>query len=481
MTKNTAASAGTILDILDIDPTTLGIDDQVRADATPDEELIASVKRTGVLQPPTVYWDDDRQQHIIVIGHRRVGAAIAAKLPTIQVLVRDEADAKDALRLELQLVENERRAALTPADVARGYKNLNLFGLRPEDIAAAVADKPARVKAAIAAMDSEGARASLAHGIDLEQAALIAEFEDAPTLQAALTETALTKPQNFAVKVEETRDKRAAMLKKAELVAQLDAEDVELVETVQWNDSWWSGGAGGIARGDGRTLTRLGIDPAEHASCPGHAAIIHNSSSAKYIEILYVCTAWQEHHNQPADDELTPEQIERQQEFERARAEREAREAAFAANTTARREWLRGFITGRLNQTQGLFDLIAETSIGTLALDECGPHEEHSTAIYLLTGEHRNIAFDEHGPLAEMISSGRVTALRALTADALATAEYWASTPGTANLAPRTVAAYFEHLTTWGYQLTDLDQEIVAATAAALAEADERDAEEVTE
>src|SRR5690606_32663324 len=107
MAKKTAALVAPA-ELLDIDPTALAVEDQVRFDATPDDELVASVKRFGVLQPPTVYYDADRDQHVVVIGHRRVGAAIAAGAKSITVLVRPAEAAKDALRTEQQIVENER-------------------------------------------------------------------------------------------------------------------------------------------------------------------------------------------------------------------------------------------------------------------------------------------------------------------------------------------------------------------------------------
>jgi ParB family chromosome partitioning protein len=468
-TKNTTtALAESVLQLVGVDPTALGVDDQVRADATPTDDLIESVLRMGVLQPPTVYWDTDREQYIIVIGHRRVGAAIAAGLPSIQVLVRDAAEAKDALRLEQQLVENERRQGLTPADIARGYKDLSLFGLRPEDIAAAVSEKPARVVAAIKAMDSEGARAGLANGIDLEQAALLAEFEDHPTIQAELTKTALTRPANFNSEYEYAKNKAAAATKRISLEEQLRTDDCELVGVLPWDADYWHGNGDTVPYMQGRTLERLEIGFAEHTACPGHAALIVDVNNPERIKIVYVCTDWKAHHPQPTGDDLSPEQVALEQELEKKRAEAREREEAFTANTAARREWLRGFITGRLNQTAGLFDLIADASIGAAALDELDMHAADHIAVYILTGEDAPRSYTAV-PLADMLAAGRFTALRVLAADALGTAEEATSTPGAAEYAPRLATAYFQHLTNWGYTLTDLDIEIQAAATTALA------------
>lgn len=469
--KNTTALAGSALQLLDVDPATLGVDDQVRADATPSDDLVESVLRMGVLQPPTVYWDTEREQHIVVIGHRRVGAAIAAKLKSIQVLVRDAAEAKDALRLEQQLVENERRQSLTPADVARGYADLQLFGMRPEDIAAAVAERPARVKAALTATKSEAATEALDRGIDLEQAAIIADFDDEPATQKRLTTTAIDSPAEFARSVETARRERTARERRDVAAAQLEREGVPLVQTIGWDARHWSGDGTKIPHGQGRVLDDLDITMTEHRYCPGHAAIIHNAFNPEAVALAYVCTDWKgnDHELKSVIREYSPEERELQEQREKEREAERQIEAAFTANSTARREWLRGFILGRLNQTAGLFDLIADATVGAVEHDQNNDiHNNEHIAVYILTGEevprHWNSTH-----LADMLKDGRVTALRALAADALATAEAWTTRPGVAKFSPRLVLAYFNHLTTWGYELTELDHEIEAAAADTLA------------
>lgn len=478
-TPTPTALAASGLTLLDVDPTTLGVDDQVRADATPDDDLVASVKRFGVLQPPTVYWDADREKHIVVMGHRRVGASIAAKLPSIQVLVRDAEAAKGALRLEQQLVENERREQLTPADVARGFKDMELFGLTPEDIAAAVAERPERVTAALKAHKSEKATAAMVRGIDFEQAAVIAELDGHPDLQKALADTALNEPANFAVKAASARTSAAAADKVAELTERLEGEGCPLVGTSRWHEGHWSGNGNSVPYGDGRTLGRLEVDHGKHTTCPGHAAIIHNTSSAEYAEILYVCTEWREHHDPAAQaaPELTPEQVARNEELEREREAARQRAEAFKANTTARREWLRGFIGGRLNQTGGIYDFIAAAFVGAATVDQLDAVNvtTYRIATYILTGEHQTYSYDDT-PIAEMLTSAKVTGLRALVAMALATAETYADTPQEAQYsAPHLVTEYFNHLKTWGYTFSDLDTAIHGAATAGTADLDDVD------
>lgn len=477
MTPTALAASG--LTIIDVDPSTLGVDDQVRADATPDDDLVASVRRFGVLQPPTVYWDADREKYIVIIGHRRVGAAIVAKLPTIQALVRDAEAARDALRLEQQLVENERREQLTPADVARGYKDMEMFGLRPEDIAAAVADRPERVTAALKATRSPKAAEAMVKGIDFEQAAIIADFDDHPDIQERLAEVAVNNPGNFAYKAQEAQADAAAAVRVAELEEQLRIDGCPLIQKVRWNDTWWNGDGKTVPNGQGRALERMDINRRDHTACPGHAAIIHNTSSEKYAGIVYVCTDFKGngHDQEPA---LTEEQLAQQEERARQQEEARKKQEAYDANATARREWLRGFITGRLNQTAGIFDLIADAVVGAAEVDQVQPVEPAtlSTAVFILTGEKHTYSYADT-PLADMLADGRVTALRALVAIALAACEEYAARPSQARgYAPRLVAKYFDHLKNWGYTFSDLDTEIHGEAIAGVAELEDVDVDD---
>jgi len=82
-------------------------------------ELVASVKQTGVLQPVVVRHSDNGYQ--IVVGERRWRAARLAGLKTIPAVIRD---ASDSECLELALVENLLREDLNPMEEAEAYERL---------------------------------------------------------------------------------------------------------------------------------------------------------------------------------------------------------------------------------------------------------------------------------------------------------------------------------------------------------------------
>jgi ParB family chromosome partitioning protein len=84
------------------------------------EELAASLKNQGVLQPILVR-RDGRGGYRIIAGERRWRAAQRAGLKDIPALVKE---ASDAEAYELALVENIQRADLSPLEEAEAYRRL---------------------------------------------------------------------------------------------------------------------------------------------------------------------------------------------------------------------------------------------------------------------------------------------------------------------------------------------------------------------
>lgn len=96
------------------------------------EELQASIRRHGVLQPICVRRAGDGYE--IVSGERRWRAARSAGLAKIPAVVRD--DISDEVSLELAIVENVQRQDLDPLEKARGYQALmERVGLTQEQVA----------------------------------------------------------------------------------------------------------------------------------------------------------------------------------------------------------------------------------------------------------------------------------------------------------------------------------------------------------
>ncbi len=88
-------------------------------DAAQLEELAASLKHQGVLQPILVR--KEGKGYRIIAGERRWRAAQKAGLTELPVIIRE---ASDAEAYELALVENIQRADLNPLEEAEAYRRL---------------------------------------------------------------------------------------------------------------------------------------------------------------------------------------------------------------------------------------------------------------------------------------------------------------------------------------------------------------------
>lgn len=99
-----------------------------------DEQLVASIRAVGIIQPPSVTLRDDGLT--VVVGNRRVKAAIMADLPVIDVMVCDADEAADAMRA---VAENLIRASMSSVDIWRAIERLEAQHWNEQAIADALA------------------------------------------------------------------------------------------------------------------------------------------------------------------------------------------------------------------------------------------------------------------------------------------------------------------------------------------------------
>ena len=111
--------------------------DQPRRDFDPAaiEELAASIREYGLIQPITVR-PLDKGYYQIIAGERRWRAARLAGLTQVPAIV---IEADDRKAMELALIENLQREDLNPIEEAEGYKTLiETYHMTQEDAAATV-------------------------------------------------------------------------------------------------------------------------------------------------------------------------------------------------------------------------------------------------------------------------------------------------------------------------------------------------------
>jgi ParB family chromosome partitioning protein len=127
------------------------------------EELAASIREHGVLQPLLVSAGEPEGVYQLIAGERRLRAARMAGLTKVPVVVRESAPRE---LLELALVENLQREDLNPIEQAQAYRRLaDEFGMTQDEIAQRVGRSRAAVANALRLLTLEPElRESLAQG-----------------------------------------------------------------------------------------------------------------------------------------------------------------------------------------------------------------------------------------------------------------------------------------------------------------------------
>lgn len=106
------------------------------------EELCASIRKYGVLQPLLVS-EDDNGAYMLIAGERRLRASHMAELKEVPVIISEYTDQQIA---EIALIENLQREDLHYLEEAEGYEQLlDKFSLTQENVAARVGKKQSTV------------------------------------------------------------------------------------------------------------------------------------------------------------------------------------------------------------------------------------------------------------------------------------------------------------------------------------------------
>lgn len=206
------------LEVRSVDPRMLVVRANVRTAAAADPELVESIRANGIIQPPVVYADGG--DLVLIAGHRRTAAAIAAGLDRIDVLVGPPL--LEAGRLGAQVSENTNRSGLTAAEVADAVQQMTLLGLPAGQIAKAAGLRKAQVDAARAvATASRTVKDAVAGApaLTLEQAAVLAEQGDDRDAVEALLAGAAQGPLSFehtAAQIAARRERAAQLAAAAE-------------------------------------------------------------------------------------------------------------------------------------------------------------------------------------------------------------------------------------------------------------------------
>lgn len=244
-----------------IDPNALTIAPNIRLNTQLDKHFIASIRERGVQQAIDAYRAEDGTVTVLA-GQRRTLAAREAGAATVPVLVRPAPPA-EADRLVDQWVENEHRAALTGGEKVAAIEQMTLEGLSVHQIAKRTATAKPQVEAATKVAASETAKEAV-NQMSLEEAAVLAEFEDDETAVQRLTQAAGTA--RFVHVAERQRQQRQEDAEEAAAAEELAGQGLTVVERPNYYTNGPTQPLNDLLGDEGERL-----DPEDHAAnCPGH-------------------------------------------------------------------------------------------------------------------------------------------------------------------------------------------------------------------
>lgn len=253
-----------------VDPREVVIKANVRTDVRLNREFVASIKRHGVIVPVIGHPGDDGRVKVEE-GQRRILGAIEAERFEVPAYIVPESDT-EAIRIIRQLIANDQRAELSDGERAAAWKQLELDGMTASVIARELGEKPKRVKAGLAVVDSEVAsNAVTEHQLTLDQALVLIEFEDDPKLVKSLRETARKNPDGFAHYAQRLRDQRETDRQIADLIDGFTKRGIRVIDWPGWDDKT-TAPVEDVQDADGKPLT-----VADYEGKPGHAVAVRES------------------------------------------------------------------------------------------------------------------------------------------------------------------------------------------------------------
>lgn len=380
-----------------LDPSTIKIGANVRTDLHADaREFARSIKERGVLEPVTLYADEDGG-YVLLRGQRR--AVVAAQVGLTDIPAQVVAKPEEADRITDQMVENLHRAAMRDSEIVSGVEQLVLVGVSAAQIAKRAALPRDRVNAALAVADKEQTRSRVVAGdLTLDEAAIFAEFDhDAPAVERLERAVQFGRPlAHLAQQLHDEAAERAAMLAE---VDRLRAEGLPVLDPDEVRDSHRLRLADHVRAADGEP-----VPEEEWPGVPGAAVVVvteweypdddtedegedDEAPEAEPVQVfspVWICRdpeaaglvqRWSYLTRSRKTDDPDPEAA-----AEAAREERRmviANNRAWTSAEVVRRDWLRQFLT-RKSVPQGAEALICEAVVGgqftlTKAMDAAHP------------------------------------------------------------------------------------------------------------
>ncbi len=472
------------------------------------DELADSIGQNGLLEPVLLVRaaepaEDGSEKFVLIAGHRRHAACIAAKHSPVESIIRRDLDSEGAQVITM-LTENGPRDDLTAIEEAHGYQlALGLNHLTPAKLAKRLGKPRDRVVCRLALTKLPGHVQDKvhAHQISLQDAEAMVEFaNDATAIEVLLSAVGKS---SFQYRLVEQRQRRSTELRIAAVRRQLQEAGVRIIERPQ-DYSWRS-----TERPVNHFIDpnpKVGPDdppapftPETHAAaCTFHAAFV----STYDCKPEYVCTnpaaaGHQSIHRQPAavaappapddagaDVDVAVAEADRLRQVEEARqlaAEEQQRRDEADQAEAQRREALQvaaglrtSFLTilvrrsGRAHLTSVLQMLLGENFQAWLTEAELQDAQDLATLIDAkLPDQAEGVSDDDHWD--SVITNLRAALSTRRTPDAIAGAllaivghnREWALAQGH-GWGDAACRRYMDFLVAQGYGPTELEEELLS-------------------
>lgn len=397
------------------------------------DELAQSIVAHGILEP-LIVTPDGEGGYSLVIGHRRFAAADQAGLDVVPAIIREFED--DRTRREVMLVENLQRSDLDPLEEARAYSQLLALDRTQRDIAESIGRSQSHVSKRLSLLELPGEVLEEVDsgGINVGIALELVKLKDHPAELKEIIQSVKDDPEwmtadHVADEVESALKTIERDAKRVELEADLAAKRIPVTKKSSrpLAKNKWNG---------------LGLNARAHAKEPCHAATINQFGVP---EVTYVCTD-PRRHGPDGESKLKSEALVEQPVQDRVAPEVDERRDRFKEIAAGRKAFVKELLSRKKLAIGDVLEFVLQDYIGT------NVWSRPKCALELLGVQE---SFDQ---LSGYGKQGSQQLLKASLAKAIAGYEEYVEAGDAEEGADR----YLRFLEARGYELSELERELVA-------------------
>jgi ParB family chromosome partitioning protein len=208
-----------------------------RRKAIADDEMVASIKGQGLIQPIVVAPAAEGDGYVVIAGHRRLDGMKKARKRTTPAIVRTDLTS-DAQQIEAAVVENVHRVDLSPMEEAEAFEQLRELKHTQRDISKMTGRPVSTIRDRLKLLKlSKKTRESVHTGqLTIGDALEIVAFEDDPKAQDVLVKAAGSPDFRWKLDAQKRLRERTALTN--QIVDRLTTDGVRKYELKGARDVW---------------------------------------------------------------------------------------------------------------------------------------------------------------------------------------------------------------------------------------------------